>query len=206
MTDVTNVLYWISTGLLIPIIVLLLFCFVKSLLLLGGFFGSYINRLKYKKRQSAVLDKLHEEELDLEPLKELKGNPFFTSHLIKISNATSHEVIREKILSDFEIASERDLSNSKSLGRIGPMLGLMGTLIPMGPALVGLASGDIASMAQNMQVAFSTTVVGLFAGAIGYLTQLIKQRWYIEDLNHLEFIHKLISVQSNSNIDEKKTA
>ena len=39
------------------------------------------------------------------------------------------------------------------------MLGLMGTLIPMGPALVGLSTGDIASMAYNMQVAFATTAV-----------------------------------------------
>ena len=30
----------------------------------------------------------------------------------------------------------------------------------MGPALVGLSTGDIASMAYNMQVAFATTVVG----------------------------------------------
>ena len=41
------------------------------------------------------------------------------------------------------------------------MLGLMGTLIPMGPALVGLSTGDIASMAYNMQVAFATTVVAV---------------------------------------------
>ncbi len=72
------------------------------------------------------------------------------------------------------------------------MLGLMGTLIPMGPALVGLASGDIATMAQNMQVAFATTVVGIFVGGIGYVTQLVKQRWFVEDLNNLEFISKLI--------------
>ena len=36
----------------------------------------------------------------------------------------------------------------------------MGTLIPMGPALVELSTGDIGSMAYNMQVAFSATVVG----------------------------------------------
>ena len=58
----------------------------------------------------------------------------------------------------------------------------MGTLIPMGPALAGLASGDIASMAYNMQIAFATTVVGLVAGAVGFLTQQVKQRWYLQDM------------------------
>ena len=76
---------------------------------------------------------------------------------------------------------------------MGPMLGLMGTLIPMGPALVGLSTGDIASMAYNMQVAFATTVVGLFAAAVGFVTLQVKQRWYQKDLSRLEFIAGLLT-------------
>ena len=79
---------------------------------------------------------------------------------------------------------------------MGPMLGLMGTLIPMGPALVGLSTGDIASMAYNMQVAFATTVVGLFAAAIGFITQQVKQRWYLKDLSNLEFVAELLNAQT----------
>ena len=76
--------------------------------------------------------------------------------------------------------------------KMGPMLGLMGTLIPMGPALAGLASGDIASMAYNMQVAFATTVVGLFISATGFVTQQIKQRWDLQDMINLEFFTELL--------------
>ena len=72
------------------------------------------------------------------------------------------------------------------------MLGLMGTLIPMGPALVGLAAGDIATMAENLQVAFSTTVIGLFVGAVGFATHQAIQRWNTEALNDLEFISELM--------------
>ena len=71
---------------------------------------------------------------------------------------------------------------------MGPILGLMGTLIPMGPALVGLATGDIASMAYNMQVAFATTVVGLVVSAIGFITQQAKERWAMHNLMILDFI------------------
>tara|TARA_B100000809_G_scaffold101297_1_gene99855 strand:- start:5716 stop:6303 length:588 start_codon:yes stop_codon:yes gene_type:complete len=191
MTDITNILYWIATGLLIPIIALLLFSFIKSLLLLGGFFGMFINRLKYKKTEKDILDIIHTDLAKINELKALKGNKLFSTHLKRISAAELNEVVSEKALNDYEISAEKELSSSKSLARLGPILGLMGTLIPMGPALVGLAEGDIASMAQNMQVAFSTTVVGLFAGGVGYVTQLVKQRWFIEDLNNLEFIHKL---------------
>jgi len=72
------------------------------------------------------------------------------------------------------------------------MMGLMGTLIPMGPALAGLASGDIESMARNMQVAFATTVTGLVAAAIGYVTQQVKQRWYLQDITNLEYLSEII--------------
>ena len=62
------------------------------------------------------------------------------------------------LLDEYECMIERELETPKMFTKMGPMLGLMGTLIPMGPALVGLSSGDIASMAYNMQVAFATTV------------------------------------------------
>ena len=98
----------------------------------------------------------------------------------------------ERLLADFEIAADKDLAISKTLTKIGPMLGLMGTLIPMGPALVGLSAGDISSMAYNMQVAFATTVVGLFASAIGFITQQVKQRWYLQDMTNLEFLAEIM--------------
>ncbi len=66
------------------------------------------------------------------------------------------------------------------------------------PALVGLSTGDIASMAYNMQVAFATTVVGLFSSAIGFITQQVKQRWYLQDMTNLEFLSELLT--------EKRTA
>ena len=81
----------------------------------------------------------------------------------------------------------------QNIDQDGPMLGLMGTLIPMGPALVGLSTGDIASMAYNMQVAFATTVVGLFSSAIGFITQQVKQRWYLQDMTNLEFLSELLT-------------
>jgi biopolymer transport protein ExbB/TolQ len=78
----------------------------------------------------------------------------------------------------------------------------MGTLIPMGPALVGLASGDIASMAYNMQVAFATTVVGMLTAGIGLATLQVRQQFYARSLNALEFIfHKLTDNEKESDTD-----
>ena len=114
--------------------------------------------------------------------------------LLALKDSPAHV---QRLLADFEIAADKDLSVSKTLAKLGPMLGLMGTLIPMGPALVGLSTGDIASMAYNMQVAFATTVVGLFSSAIGFITQQVKQRWYLQDMTNLEFIAGLITEKRN---------
>lgn len=73
----------------------------------------------------------------------------------------------------------------------------MGTLIPMGPALVGLSTGDIASMAYNMQVAFATTVVGLVVSAIGFLTQQVKQRWAVKNLTILEYLVEVVKQETS---------
>ena len=192
MIHITNVLYWISTGLLLPVIVLLLIAFVRSLMMLGGFGSMYISRLKFLNSFNDTMKKLKKSR-DISALKpeELKGNPLFISHLKELMGSADNTFFAEKAIQDFETACEKDLATSKSITRTGPMLGLMGTLIPMGPALAALASGDISSMAQNMQLAFSTTVIGLLVGALGFIIQLIKKRWYVSDMNNLELIYHL---------------
>ena len=117
----------------------------------------------------------------------------YIHRIIEMKDSPAHV---QRLLADFEIAADKDLAISKTLTKMGPMLGLMGTLIPMGPALVGLSTGDIASMAYNMQVAFATTVVGLVIAAVGVITLQVKQRWYAREMNDLEYLYKVISRQT----------
>jgi biopolymer transport protein ExbB/TolQ len=72
------------------------------------------------------------------------------------------------------------------------MFGLMGTLIPLGPALMGLTSGDIQQLATNMVVAFSTTVLGLLTGGIAYAIVVVKKRWYTQDLSDMEYVVEVL--------------
>jgi biopolymer transport protein ExbB/TolQ len=92
------------------------------------------------------------------------------------------------IIDEVEIQGRKSLEASTTMTRLGPMFGLMGTLIPMGPALKGLAGGDLETMSANLQVAFSTTVVGVFIGGIGFLCRQVRQRWAMEDLRLSEWM------------------
>ena len=187
MELISNMLFWLSNGMLIPDIIFLLFFFIKALLMIGGFYGTYIARTKINVKLNREIGKTGVEEF-LDTLPEGNGKSKLLEYLRKIKAAPQDRALREKLLGDYEIAADKELGQSKLLVKIGPMLGLMGTLIPMGPALVGLATGDIGSMAYNMQVAFATTVVGIVIGAIGFFPLQEKQRWVADDMNKLEYV------------------
>lgn len=194
MNYISDILFMISTGLLIPVVVLLIFFFLRALLLVINFFAQFQSAAKTSATLSKELDNLTVENFaSLQERLTKKSKALAIIYLNKLIDAKDSEAKREKILNEYEIAVSADISTSKTLSKMGPMLGLMGTLIPMGPALVGLSTGDISTMAYNMQVAFATTVVGLFAAAIGFITQQTKQRWYKRNLSSLEFVSQFIS-------------
>ncbi len=194
MNYISDILYWISTGLLVPVIVLLIVLFIRSLLLIVSFFGQYMAI-----RKTEALLKQELDSLTIDKLPELggklpsKSGSLVMTYIHRILAMKDNPAHVQRLLAEYEITADKDLAISKTLTKMGPMLGLMGTLIPMGPALVGLSTGDISSMAYNMQVAFATTVVGLFAAAIGFITQQVKQRWYLQDMTNLEFLAELLN-------------
>ena len=72
--------------------------------------------------------------------------------------------------------------------KLGPMLGLMGTLIPLGPALRSMAGGSVAGLSENLVVAFATAVVGLAVAGPCFWMASVCRRWYERDLSDMEFV------------------
>lgn len=78
------------------------------------------------------------------------------------------------------------LERADLLARIPPMLGLMATIIPLGPGLAALGQGDPAKLASAVTVAFDATVLGLVAGIAGLVIGKLRRRWYEEVLEQME--------------------
>jgi len=78
------------------------------------------------------------------------------------------------------------LERADLLARIPPMLGLMATIIPLGPGLAALGKGDPAQLASAVTVAFDATVLGLVAGIAGLVVGKLRRRWYEETLEAME--------------------
>jgi len=93
-----------------------------------------------------------------------------------------------KRLAEYDYRSLRRLERTRILVRMGPALGLMGTLIPLSPALAGLASGDVVTLTDNLRVAFSVTVAGLLIGAVAFAISLVRDRLYAQDYSDVEYV------------------
>lgn len=185
MNFLTQALSWISGSLMLPVVVLLLAAFLYSLLLLGEFFSSYVRLLKGHKHLKVIMAQA--ESVDLFDFSTVPVCSF-AEKLQELIRLQWHPVHSDKYIADCHGRYARELERLKFILKVGPMLGLMGTLIPMGPALVGLANGDINSMALNMQVAFATTVIGIFIGAVGLITYSVRKHWYDEEISNLQYL------------------
>lgn len=101
-----------------------------------------------------------------------------------------------KSLADFDFRSLRRLERTRLLVRAGPALGLMGTLIPLSPALGGLARGDVTALSSNLRVAFSVTVLGILIGGLAFGISLVRDRLYGQDLSDLEFVASALTAEA----------
>jgi len=191
-----ELLYIFSTAFLYPVIVSLLLLFAWSLALLGSLINEYTSRhralseLEELSLKAAHLNRNGKTKEPSEALKCYKCPRQLSLAILQIGRSLETGLFNlkfEKILQDIELSMARALEPVRIGVKVGPILGLMGTLIPMGPALLGLSQGDIKSLADNLVIAFATTVIGLVVGGVCYGTMVIRTRWYRQDLSDLEY-------------------
>ncbi len=195
MELISKMLFWVANSLLIPDVIILLLLFVRALILIGGTYNMYMVKRKNDKDFDALVKDGRIDELRA-ALPE-RDNSLYMAYLRDLLSHRANEDYADFLLTRFENEAEKDLSLSKMLAKIGPVLGLIGTLISMSPALVGLSTGDISGMAYNMQVVFATTVVGLVISAIGLISMQFKQRWYAKSVNNLDYVARVMKENSH---------
>lgn len=182
-----EILLAISTAMLIPVMAALLLLLLWSLYQMGLLGGELLGRRGQLRRWRAYVAEVMASEAPQALLTAQRlqaawpGPPPEAIQRLTALNA-------EQILDDTQLAMERALGPLHLGLRLGPMFGLAGTLIPLGPALIDLSTGDVQSLARNLVVAFSTTVVGLVCGALCLVAHSVRQRWQaqsLSDLNHV---------------------
>ena len=81
METISNTLFWISNGLLVPVVVLLLLFFLRAIILAGGFFGEFYQRMKLQKQFTETLENITPENIDglLQQLPSAGNSPLLRS-------------------------------------------------------------------------------------------------------------------------------
>ena len=193
-------IYLISTNLLYPVIIILLCLIAWTLIELGRFLFEWRTRNRnhepVEKRAFDVRVLIETNEVARVPNTFNKFVYDFITSLSR-SHGESHssklmQIRVDKLLQDCDAQITKRLEKSRFVARAAPIFGLMGTLIPMGPALLGLAQNDMQTLSDNLIIAFGTTVVGLMAGVIAYMISMVRNRWYAQDFNDMEYISEIL--------------
>ncbi|WP_276809559.1 MotA/TolQ/ExbB proton channel family protein [Castellaniella defragrans] len=87
---------------------------------------------------------------------------------------------------EWDVAAHRLLEVPRIVSRVAPMMGLVATMIPMGPALRGLGAGDLSAMSGSLSVAFSAVIVALITASITFWIVSVRRRWLAEELAWLQ--------------------
>lgn len=205
MDTLRDCLYVISNALLLPTLIAVLILTAWIVVLIGGFVREWFTR-----REVRATFRGAREALKSGGRKEAWARLHAARHGIPARFArTSREwgadaAEQDKCLEDLECDVAASLAKLSWITRIGPMLGLMGTLIPLGPALTGLAGGNITTLSNNLVVAFTTTVVGVFIGCAGFTMGLIRRHWYDRDMGDLEYIVARLKGETENHAKENE--
>jgi len=191
------VLYSVATVLLYPVLFGQVLALVATLFAFGRFTVEVTTR---KRASSADIEQSASEARGLVAegkmtdaralLTSIRLTPL-TRRLVEAITAEEQPLTRAraaKQLAEIELEATRRLEQTRVLVRFGPILGLMGTLIPISPALVALASGDVKTLADNLVVAFSATTVGLLVGGLAYTMTTVRDRLYAQDVSDIEYL------------------
>ncbi len=200
---IEQAIYDISRLLLYPVLVAALFCLGWAIIEVGWFLYELYLRLRYRDLEALEIRALKARDAFAKgqprrAYKYLQENNYSTvvaRFLFDLIRNYQTERIAEKplkLLQEYEFYTVKRLEKTRILVRVGPMLGLMGTLIPLAPALTGLAEGNTQMLTDNLKIAFSVTVIGLLIGGLGFIVSIVRDRFYQQDISDLEYILELL--------------
>jgi len=201
--SIQQAIYDVSRILLYPVLLAALFCLCWAIVEVGWFLYELYLRVRYRDLEALEIRALKARDAFAKgqprrAYKYLQENTYSTvvaRFIFDLIRNYQTERIAEKplkLLQEYEFYTVKRLEKTRILVRVGPMLGLMGTLIPLAPALTGLAQGNTRQLTDNLKIAFSVTVIGLLIGGLGFIVSIVRDRFYQQDISDLEYLLELL--------------
>lgn len=189
-----SIMHVIAQNLMVPAMVVLLIMIIVAVSQLGSFFAEYfIERRNFKADIPNLLKEINHRSIRdsqriIEGSRLLKSQRKALTALLENAEGTKASAfsLAEQLLAEEEKRYQKSLLPSEIICRLGPMFGLLGTLIPLGPGLMALGEGDIQALSSSMLVAFDTTISGIISAAVCYVIFNVRKRWYKGYISVLE--------------------
>ena len=181
-----DILRAVSGALEVPVVVLLVLFLLAAAALVGWLIAEYCTERRHLKvalpalmeqlrtadDREAVIEQSGLLRRQKDALLELLRHPDFTD--------ATREALAVELLEREQDRYDDIVKLSELLARLAPMLGLLGTLIPLGPGIIALGQGNTYTLSTSLLTAFDTTIAGLVAAAFAIVVSSIRRRWYRE--------------------------
>ena len=193
-TYLPDILNGIAQGLLVPTMAVIIALILLTLFFIGQILvEAFTERRHYRQNMAEIINDINDANYDdvvsivqesslLNNQKSalitvgknmgLPEDPLFAMAQTQITRAEKHY--------------QRRVAWSDTISKIGPMLGLMGTLIPLGPGIVALGQGNTVQLSASLGIAFDATVCGLVCAVVALIISKIRSSWYSEYISTLE--------------------
>ena len=172
MRLIEDLMYQVSGLFLPPVLILIMLLFLYSIFALGDFLTQYYQRRKNQNTYSESITAWQEKTKKTQNPTNINGFDLFNF-------ASKQQSFTEDTLSVYAL---KNLETLRVVTRIAPMLGLVATMIPMGPALKSLANGNIQGISENLIVAFSAVIFGLLVASVTFWMAAVKKRWIANEM------------------------
>lgn len=192
----TGVLDVIAQSLLLPVMILLIIFIIFAVIEIGSILAEYTGRQKIsgeeKEEMIKKVAKCKTQSEICQVIENTKLNVYDKELLTEIANINpieydknTREILARNLLETYEGKVVGSLSKVDIVAKVGSGLGLLGTIIPMGPGLAALGTGDMVTLTTNLTTAFNTTTAGLAAGTICFVIAKVRRNWYNQDMELL---------------------
>lgn len=186
MNAVSALLHTISQALTVPVIVVLICLMVYAVCAIGAVIVEYVAERRLFRANGPALVRAVEQATPASFERTIKeGGLLADQSAAVLSIWEARDMAPEAMWSfakgQLKRVSRKDTAGVvriETVGKIAPMLGLLGTLIPLGPGIVALSTGDTAMLANALLIAFDTTVAGLVVAVVCTVLARIRRSWY----------------------------
>lgn len=207
--NLTETLRAVAGNLQTPVVFMLLLLIAITIVLLGFWVGEFFTQRIYIKVKDRTIPDLIEElqrgevpmaetiaktgllKRQKNALLEVMGHPDIT--------ALKRESLAVRLIEQEKANYDRRTKITDTIAKAGPVLGLMGTLIPLGPGIIALGQGDTFTLSNSLLVAFDTTIAGLLCALVALVISTVRKVWYRKDMSILETLMECVLEEENRN-------